>query len=324
MPMPIGPIIGILADNLRLRRSVLPLSKSRATGWAKGLGLPRGGETVLYTGLMYQMMPSVVRMAKQMERLEGTWVARAMHLGRKVNRLLNTSRFMPAPSKEEQAAFDTRLRNIARLLQAAGVEFGYLYEQEMYAGALVCDLGVDEVFRPHARRVYDMLKRNGVRRVITVDPHTTDILRTVFPKLIPEYDIEVRSYLEILVEHGLTGKHPLEQDIVVHDSCVYARYENVVDEPRALLAAAGAALCEQDDAGKLTHCCGGPIEGLYPDKARAIAEKRLAQLLKSGSRNVAAMCPICLVNLQQACNGSGANVRDISEYLVEACCDADK
>ena len=68
MPMPIGPIIGILTDNLRLRRSVLPLGKRRATAWARGLNIPRGGETVLYTGLMYQMMPSVVLMARQMER----------------------------------------------------------------------------------------------------------------------------------------------------------------------------------------------------------------------------------------------------------------
>jgi len=57
MPLPTGETIGILADNLRIRKSVLPISKKSATRWAKGLGLPKGGETVLYTGLMYQMIP---------------------------------------------------------------------------------------------------------------------------------------------------------------------------------------------------------------------------------------------------------------------------
>ena len=47
MPLPTGDVIGILADNLRLRRSVLPISGRSATRWARGLNLPRGGETVV-------------------------------------------------------------------------------------------------------------------------------------------------------------------------------------------------------------------------------------------------------------------------------------
>ena len=47
MPLPIEHILGIFADNVKKRGSVLPLSKRTATGWAKGLDLRRGGETVL-------------------------------------------------------------------------------------------------------------------------------------------------------------------------------------------------------------------------------------------------------------------------------------
>ena len=45
MPLPTGDVIGILGDNLRLRKSVLPLSTRVATRWTEGLDLPRGGET---------------------------------------------------------------------------------------------------------------------------------------------------------------------------------------------------------------------------------------------------------------------------------------
>ena len=57
MPLPTRDVVGILADNLRLRGSVLPIPARRATRWARELDLPRGGETVLYTGMMYQLVP---------------------------------------------------------------------------------------------------------------------------------------------------------------------------------------------------------------------------------------------------------------------------
>ena len=64
----------------------------------------------------------------------------------------------------------------------------------------------------------------------------------------------------------------------MHDSCVFARYEGVVDEPRELLAAAGVTIRDPENTGRQTWCCGGPVESLYPAKAAANAEKRVAQL----------------------------------------------
>ena len=59
MPVPISSTLGMLDDNLRKRHSALPLSRRVATAWARGLHLPRGGETVLYTGQMWQMVPNI-------------------------------------------------------------------------------------------------------------------------------------------------------------------------------------------------------------------------------------------------------------------------
>lgn len=318
MAIPIADVIGILTDNLRLRGSVMPLSRRRRSAWANGLNIPRGGETVLYTGQMYQVMPSGAAMAEKLEEMEGSFLLKMMSLGRLANRFVNTSQFMARPKKTLIKEFDARLRNIALLLRDAGVDFGYLYEKDMYAGALICDLGMEDVFKKHAKKVYDMLMNNGVKKVITVDPHTTDMLRSVYPEFISNYRLEVQSWLEVLADNGVKVSGALDADVAIHDSCVYARYENVVSEPRTLLKAIGADVLEQEQSGKLTHCCGGPVESLYPDKAKAIAKKRLDQLTGTGSKNIAAMCPICLLNLQRAANGDGVRIKDISEYLVQA------
>jgi Fe-S oxidoreductase len=217
---------------------------------------------------------------------------------------------------EQQDKYDNVVRNIAKLLMSAGVQFGYLYDKELYTGALVYDQGVDGVFMDHAERVYKVLEDNGVKKVITIDPHTTDMLRSVYPRIIDGYNIEVQSYLEVLAEKDPDIVDSLDADLVIHDSCVYARYENVVDQPRQLLTKAGARLHEPELSGKMTHCCGGPIESLKPAKAHEIAANRVEQLAECG-KNVVTMCPICMVNLSNAAEGS-IDIKDISDYLTVA------
>ncbi|NLI91524.1 MAG: (Fe-S)-binding protein [Peptococcaceae bacterium] len=316
MPLPIGDTIGILADNLKIRKSVLPISAKNATKWAEGLDLPKGGETVLYTGMMYQLIPYIEAMNKAQEKIEDTRIVDLIKYGRIVNKAVNLTDFMARPSKELRDSFDKMLANIAKLLQKAGVEFGSLYEDDLYSGALVYDLGMDDILEEHARKVYAVFKKYQVKNVITVDPHTTNMLRSVYPKFIRDYDLNVRSYMEVLVEKNIQPKNQLDMELVLHDSCVYARYENVLSQQRTLLQNAGITLKEPVDSGTFTLCCGGPAESLFPKKARESACKRVDQLKAVCSKG-ATMCPICLVNLHKATQGE-IELQDISDYLVKA------
>ncbi len=322
MPLPTGDVIGILADNLRLRKSVLPLPTRVATKWTEGLDLPRGGETVLYTGMMYQLIPYIEGLVKAETKLGDSWLAGLTGLGRRVNRLVNISAFMARPSAAERAVYNRVPIDVVHLLRKAGVEFGALYEDDLYSGALAYDLGADEVVAEHARRVQAVFRRHGVKNVITIDPHTTTMLRSVYPKLLEGYDVEVRSYLEVLAEKGLVASRDganagLSADVVMHDSCVFARYEGLVDEPRELLAAAGVTVRDPENARRQTWCCGGPVESLYPAKAAANAAKRVAQL-RDVAPDCVTMCPMCFVNLSTAA-GDTMRFTDISQYLREAC-----
>jgi len=268
---------------------------------------------------MYQLIPAISALAAKMAYFENSWITKFFGLGRFANKFVNLAWFMARTDSKETRQYNDILRNIARMLQAARVDFGYLYEEEMYSGALIHDEGVDDAFKQHAQRVFEVLKKNGVKSVITVDPHTTNMLRSIYPRYVDGYDLEVKSYLEVLVDSNFDSQLTIELDVTIHDSCVYARYENIVNEPRLLLSKAGAKIIEPELAGKLTHCCGGPIESFYPGKAQAIAEKRIEQLAAAGG-NIVAMCPICLVNLKHAAKNRNIEVKDISEYLVDAYC----
>ena len=227
---------------------------------------------------------------------------------------------MARPSAEERAVYDQVPINVVHLLRKAGVEFGALYEDDLYSGALAYDLGLDEVVVEHAKKVHAVFKKRGVKTVITIDPHTTTMLRSVYPKILKDYDIEVKSYLEVLAEKGFGSNghsaRTLSGEVVMHDSCVFARYEGVVDEPRELLAAAGITVRDPENTGRQTWCCGGPVESLYPAKAIANAEKRVAQL-REAAPDAVTMCPMCFVNLSNAA-GDTMRFKDISQYLREA------
>ena len=316
MPVPISSTLGILGDNLRKRRSALPLGRRAVTGWTRGLDLPRGGSTVLYTGQMWQMVPAINAMSHQLAKYENSGSARLFAFARSMNKLVNLTPFLARSNPRERRAYDERLRTIAQLLRAAGVDFGYLYENDLYTGALAYDEGLDRGFAEHARFVVRTLKENGVRQLITVDPHTTNMLRSVYPKVVPEFDLKVRSYLEVLAGRKLAALSTLGETVTLHDSCVYARYEGVVEPPRQLLAAGGVTLVQPELSGKLTFCCGGPLETLFPVKSSEIAKKRVEQLSACSPKIVTA-CPLCLANLSRAAP-AGVEVRDISEYLSKA------
>ncbi|MBN1423430.1 (Fe-S)-binding protein [Candidatus Fermentibacteria bacterium] len=324
MPLPTGPVIGIMMDNLEKRKSVFPISGRQAVKWADSLGIPAGGETVLYTGSMYQLLPYMIAAVNVMGMMENSFLGRFVGLGRFFNRIVNVSSIMFMPKPSDQKRFARTIRDIARLLLQAGVQFGYLYKDDLYAGALAFDMGADRVFAAHARKVYAVLKSHGVRTLITIDPHTTNMLRSVYPTVIDGFDIEVKSYLEVLAATDtLRPLRQVENDITIHDSCVYARYENVIEEPRQLLQRAGFGVREPEDCRKLTFCCGGPVESLFPSKAHEIGKKRVEQLKNAEGKGVATMCPICLATLQQAAHGD-LMIDDISRFLVEAFCEPEE
>ncbi len=202
------------------------------------------------------------------------------------------------------------------MLKSAGVEFGSLYGDDLYTGALVHDFGNEEAVREQALRIQRNLQAHGVREIITVDPHTTNMLRSVFPELLGGFDFRVRSYLEVLAERDLVPRRDLGESVTVHDSCLFARAEDVIEQPRALLRGAGVAVREPEHSGLLTRCCGGPAESLYPERAQANAAVRVAQLRELG-REAVTMCPICLVNLRRAA-GDTVQLQDISHYLRRA------
>lgn len=295
----------LMERNIMLFHSVIPVGRW-ATRWSEGLSLPKGGSTILYTGQMYQLMSRTAPMNSFLTRRGET------------SRSILTSALFRMPSlmsfgvllndRKLGLEMDGYLRNIALLLRKAGVEFGYLGRAEPYPGTLLFDLGFSWSMRQYAEMVADRFRREGVRRIITVDPHTHDLLSNTYPSLLSDFDIEVVHYSELLgeLEFEAGGEH-----VTFHEPCHLSRRFENLSSPADLLRKASRVTLP-DNHGKRTHCCGGPDELLFPSISEGVAGSREKQLENAGSGRTATACPVCLMRLRQV-----KGITDISQILVE-------
>ena len=318
MPLPVKDVIEIIITNTRKSGSPIPIPPRIITGWAQGMDIPRGGETVIYTGLLYQMVPFLNASIEELESLENSRLGeKLIKIGSLASRIFDVSKIASRVSEEDIEKQYRIIRSIALLLRKAGIEFGYLYEDEMYSGVLLYDMGLDDFFKEHVEKVFNVLMRNRVKRVITIDPHTTHIMRTVYPKYLPDYNIEVINYLEALSMKKTAFKDKLGVKAVIHDPCYYARFEDIIDQPRELLESAGVDVLEPDlKTRKMTFCCGGPIESISPRFSKQIARMRLEELREVCNKAVV-LCPICYANFSRV-KDADIEIEDISQYLIKA------
>ena len=160
------------------------------------------------------------------------------------------------------ASFDVRVQDatrlVARVLQAAGVDFGILYEGERNAGNDVRRAGEEGLFEMLVEHNVGQLAKARFRRIVTTDPHTLNTLRHEYPQFGAEYEVwHYSQLLSALLRDGhLRARRPIGRWVTYHDPCYLARYSDVMAAPREVLSAIGAWLVEMPRNGANTFCCG--------------------------------------------------------------------
>jgi len=301
-------IIGLIAGNLQKSRNPFGVSNSVLNGWWRDIPLRREGEAMLFTGLMYQSIPYIQRMTDQLARFEDTFWARFLSLGRYVPVFAASLAFRFMAPAGDKKKFNGIVRDIHRVLIRSNVDFFYRPELDFYSGILLYDLGDVDGFARHARFVASTLKAKGIRKLITVDPHTTYAMKVLYPEYTGE-SFEVSTYFERLDLKVKNGG----QRVALHDPCFYGRYLELSDVPVKVLHNLGIETVPVRNSGKFTHCCGGPAESISPRLTEEVLGRRVEELKASGAP-VVAMCPICLGNLLRA----GVPAEDLST-LVARC-----
>lgn len=318
-------VLPIMVDNVQRSGNPLGISGNKLSSWADGLDLPNKGETLLYTGCEYQLIPYVLTLVDQIKRMGpfgyegGALVSAAMGL-RKLG-LDATTAFASLTAKDEDYYNDIT-RTHANILRKHGVDFAYLGEEEPYSGALLYEFGLTEEFAAHANKVSGLLRERKTRKVIVTSPHALEAFRVLYPKFVEGFDIEALHFTEALLKSKedvlMALKDPLE--ITLHDPCHLARTLDMAEAPREILSRVkNLTLKEVPYSNKRwTTCCGAPVEMLLPSLCEPLAARRVQELASSGAGTALTLCAFCLANLRKASSGGSLKVIDFAELLDRA------
>jgi len=223
------------------------------------------------------------------------------------------------------ASFDERARtsaeSTAKLLAAAGVDFAILGPREACTGDPARRMGNEYVFQAFAEQNVETLNETAAKKIVTSCPHCFNTLANEYPDFGGNYEVVHHSeLLAELVREGRLSPNTGDRRITYHDSCYLARHNDVLAEPRELVAAVGEPV-EMERNGRSTFCCGaGGAHMWMEERAGAINEERVRQAAETGAETLAVACPYCTIMLDDGVRTSGRDLRvaDVATLLAES------
>jgi Fe-S oxidoreductase/nitrate reductase gamma subunit len=228
-------------------------------------------------------------------------------------------------------AFDERAQKVARafvqVLQAAGVDFAILGEEERCTGDPARRMGHEYLFQLQAQGNIETFTRYGVRQILTTCPHCFNTLAHEYGPFGGHYRVQHHTgFLQDLLRQGrLRLTHPLAKRVAYHDSCYLGRHNGLYDAPRAVLTALpGLTLQELERTRANSFCCGAG-GGLMWTEERLGTRVNLArteEALRVGPDLVGTACPFCLSMFEDGLRATDATERlqalDLAELVARA------
>jgi Fe-S oxidoreductase len=304
----IPPGLVYIAHNITSKQNLLGAPRGTGAKWAKDLNLPEEVETIFFAGCGYQYNTSLQSMMSLVRKLDKSPIGAELPIGlasfQKKLGIDPAQVYRRLVAKESNFAAQP-LRDAVKVLRNLGVEFGYLAEDEPCCGGPLYYAGLQKEFVQNAQNLYDRLKSHGVKRIIGIVPSCTYTLRELIPKYIQGYDLEVKHFLQVVLEEIQSRelRFPRQVKVTYHDPCQLSRYLGLIEEPRQILQAIrGIELVETDwTHGEWATCCGGGggFEVVFPELSQILAANRARELVETGAQIIVTHCPGCVMQLEE-------------------------
>lgn len=184
---------------------------------------------------------------------------------------------------------------LAEIMDASGVDFTLLGEEEWCCGFPLLGAGLMEMFEEFRAQNLAAVKAKRAATVVFACPSCYQMWREHY-----RTDLELLSAPEFLLQLVRTGRVPLAElplTVTYHDPCDLGRGARVFEEPREVIRAVpGVKLVELPRSRENCMCCGGGgnLEMVDPDLAAKIAKTKVDEVLATGAEAVVTSCQQCV------------------------------
>lgn len=232
----------------------------------------------------------------------------------------------------DAGSFDERgmdmARFVAKALQRGGVDFGILGSEEMSDGNDAYALGEWGLFAYLAEANITVFKKAGIKKVISLDPHSYNTFRKDYSGMGAEF--EAFHYTQVLAEIMKSVAVPVQgyrARVTYHDPCYLGRHNDIYEVPREILnSIPGLELVEMKRNRKNAFCCGGGGGNFYTDMLgggeNSANRIRVREAAETGAEVLAVACPLCAKMLEDGIRSEGMEgrlaVKDVAEIVLEA------
>ncbi len=229
-------------------------------------------------------------------------------------------------------AFDSRARHVTqamtKILNAAGVSWAVLGNEEKCCGDSVRRLGNEYVFEKMAKENIEVLEKYGIKKIITYCPHCFTTLKNDYKQYGFEGEIiHHTTFINDLIKGGSikVDAGSLPGNTVFHDSCYLGRYNEIYEAPRNIVkACSGKAPVEMERTGERSFCCGAGGGRMWMEEldGKRIYIERTQEALKKAPQTIAVSCPYCMTMFEDGVKDEKAAdqtiVKDVAEIVADA------
>ncbi|WP_099159366.1 heterodisulfide reductase-related iron-sulfur binding cluster [Virgibacillus ndiopensis] len=216
-------------------------------------------------------------------------------------------------------SYDSRSQKIAiafaKLMNKAGVSFAILGNKEANSGDTARRIGNEFLFQEIAEKNIKEFEKNGVTKIVTIDPHAYNIFKNEYPDFGFEAEIyhHTQMLFDLVMDGRLAPKRELNERLTYHDSCYLGRYNGVYDPPREILnAIPGLELVEMQRSKENAMCCGagGGLMWVEEKTGNRINVARTEQAIAVEPTMISSACPFCLTMLSD-----GTKAKEVEEDI---------
>lgn len=212
----------------------------------------------------------------------------------------------------------------ARLIQATGVKYNILAEDEWCCGSPLLRTGQGEgIKREYVEHNIREVERRGAKTLVTACAGCFKTIKENYPLYYGKPGFEVKHVAEFLAEaikdKKLEFTTPFPKKVAYHDPCHLGRHAGVYDAPRDVLKAIPELeLLEMRRNRENSRCCGagGGFKIAFNEYAEEIAADRVREAAEVGAELIATPCPFCVVNLNAGAKRAGLDIKTMDVVQI--------